>query len=739
MTVAVVAEKPSAARNMAKALLGDEKRMSGAFDGTDIVITALRGHLYELSPPEKQVGASQSEQVRSWSLNNLPWNHKDFSWEIEPNKGASSTIKQVEKVLKSADEAVIATDLDPSGEGFLLYSRLAEAANLQHKPHSRMEFVDESADAFRKAFRNRRKIKSFDTEPEYLKSTYRSRWDFLSMQFTRVFTVCAAQRAVLRQGRLKSAMVQLVGDQLKAHNDYVRKPYFEGRFKDDHGVAYSDPDAARFDTKEAVDLSALSKSEVAVDSRQNKHTKPPRLLDLSTLSARLSGKSYKADDVLKVYQNMYEAQIVSYPRTEDLHITTGQFDEMLPLVDQIAGVIGVDSSILTRREPRKTHVKDSGAHGANRPGLKVPKSLDAIEATYGKLGRLIYEELGRSFLAMFAEDYTYEQQKGHVKDFPKYLGSANVPKAAGWKEVFSADDDDDEETSAKGLGSVAEPFVFEGAPKRPEHPSMKWLMKQLERRSVGTGATRTSTYAEVTNSKAKFPLMSENRGKVKLSEYGDMSYRLLPGTKIGDLSATEQVFATMDEVAAGSKQIDAELAQVADWIAHDMKVVESNAEKMRSDLGLDVQTVAKEKTTGVFNGEEVQFNREWSGYRFSDDELKRLLAGEEIEITAISKRTGNPFGARGKFAKQSKKIDGKQVTWYGFELIDFVEAKDADGNAAVPASWCQVKFTDAEKKKLAAGEGVARDDFVSKKGKKFSATVHFKDEGGRKKIVPSFG
>lgn len=34
---------------------------------------------------------------------------------------------------------------------------------------------------------------------------------------------------------------------------------------------------------------------------------------------------------------------------------------------------------------------------------------------------------------------------------------------------------------------------------------MKWLMKQLEKRDVGTGATRTSAYSEVTNDKAKYP------------------------------------------------------------------------------------------------------------------------------------------------------------------------------------------------------------------------------------------
>ena len=87
-----------------------------------------------------------------------------------------------------------------------------------------------------------------------------------------------------------------------------------------------------------------------------KQTAPPRLLDLAALSARLSSRGFKAKDVLAVYQKMYEAQVVSYPRTEDKVITPEQFNELLPKIDQIAGVVGVNPSVLTHRSPRSTHV-----------------------------------------------------------------------------------------------------------------------------------------------------------------------------------------------------------------------------------------------------------------------------------------------------------------------------------------------------------------------------------------------
>ncbi|WP_405941336.1 hypothetical protein [Streptomyces sp. NBC_00207] len=80
---------------------------------------------------------------------------------------------------------------------------------------------------------------------------------------------------------------------------------------------------------------------------------------------------------------------------------------------------------------------------------------------------------------------------------------------------------------------------------------MKWLMKQLEKRDVGTGATRTSAYSEVTNDKAKYPLLTEKGRKLRPAQAGEMSWRLLPGMRIGDLGLTEKVYADMRDIAAG--------------------------------------------------------------------------------------------------------------------------------------------------------------------------------------------
>lgn len=735
MTVGILAEKPSAARNFAKALGGQ----SGTYNGESYVIAFARGHLFELKQPVDQVAPVKRERYGSWALKDLPWDPNDFAFEREKKKDTSKLLADIKKTLSSCDSIAVCTDLDPSGEGFLLAWEVISELGLAHKPIYRMYFTDESPASIQKAFVSRKRIASPEDHDEYRMAWLRSRWDFLSMQWTRIASELVDKRAIVRQGRLKSAMTVLVGDQLKAHKAWKKVPFYEPRFRDENGVMYIDPDATRCARESDVDLSGLHASSVTVDSQTMKRSGPPRMLDLAGLSALLSAKGVKAAEVLKIYQKMYESQVVSYPRTEDKHVTKEQFAELVRNAPAIARAVGIDPSLLTHTAARSTHVKDSGAHGANRPGPVVPSSLAEVENKYGKTGAMIYELLARSALAVLAEDYEYEAQKGHVTDFPAYVGSCSVPKKQGWKAVLggaSMADDDDDANNGAGLGTTAQPFVYEGIPRQPTAPTVKWLMKQLERRDVGTGATRTSTFAEVSSSKARYPLMDETKGKITLTETGEMSYRLLPGTHIGDLAITERVFSDMKAVAKGEKQADDVLAEVARLVTDDIAVMTANAQTMRKDLGMG-DYVEKEYFEGTWQktGAHVRFNRTWSGHRFTDQECMDLLAGKDIEITATSKRTGDDFTVIGSFGEYE--FEGRKCI--GF-IPDFTKPTSAAKRGVAPKSMLGVKLTDEQREKIEAGEKVKVSGMKSKKsGKTFDAYLFLEDKpDGTRGIAFSF-
>lgn len=714
--IGILTEKPSARRNFEKALGG----VKGKFNGEEYILTNARGHLYELKMPEYQVPAEKIEKYRLWRLADLPWDKNDIKWERQSVKGASSDLKSIKNTLSACDEIVIASDDDPTGEGSLLAWEIIDELKLSRKKISRMYFVDESPKSIQDAFINRKPLTTSDKDPDYVKAWFRSRWDFLSMQFTRIATANGNGRAVLRNGRLKSAINYLVGAQIDAVNSYQKIPSYQNRFRDDNGVVYANPEEESFKTRDEVPQT-YAKSDVVVDSKIIKHTAPPKLLDLAGLSAILSSEGFKAAEVLSVYQKMYEQQLLSYPRTEDKVITPEQFDELLPKVDKIADVVGANKALLTHRSPRTTHVKTGGSHGANRPGPNVPNSLEELEAKFGKLGSRIYKILASNYLAMLAEDYEYENQKGHLKDYPAFVGSANVPKSLGFKAIFNEDDEVDENT--KGLGQVAEPFVYEGFPPKPQEPTMKWLMKQLEKHDVGTGATRTSTYAEVTNQKTKYPLLKETKGKISMTDFGQMNYMLLPNTKIGDLKLTESLMGDMRDIAKGEKDPEAILNEVADLVRADIETMSENGQKMRKELGVQMAVVNEnDYARGNWNGKDVKFKKVIRGYELTDDEIQKLLDGETLKFTFTAK-SGKPYRMEGKLADlEFKGEKGKVIKYVGVDLQFTNE---------VPDEFCKHKFTDDEKAMLEQGKAILVDDYVSKKGNNFSAMTRWgeKEDG----------
>ena len=729
----ILCEKPSAARNFAKALGG----MSGSFDGVDYVIANARGHLYEFDDPSEMVAEDLKSKYKFWDLANLPWNEKDFRWSYRKKKDVNSVLSEIKSKFSKCDRIAISGDLDPTGEGFLLcYEVISQLKLNPSNGFCRFEFLDESPKEIQKGFRNLRPVPDINKDPEFLMSFYRCRWDFLSMQFTRVATQLSGTRdSLLREGRLKSAMIVIVGNQLKAISEYKKIPSYQNRFKDENGVVYIDKEEPTYPKREDVPQK-YNPSDVVLDSKTIKHSAPPKLLDLAGLSSILAPKGLSPKQTLETYQKLYEAGICSYPRTEDKVVSPEQFNELLPLIDQIANLVGVDTSILTHRQPRASHVKAGGAHGANRPGLTVPSQLgDAFDAQYGKGATDIYTVLAKNYLSILGEDYEYEQQVGHVKDYPSFVGKANVPKSMGYKAIFS-DEEPDEDENAKGLGTHADPFIHEGFPPKPQAPTMKWLMKQLEKRDVGTGATRTSTYAEITkpdskNAKRFCQIFIDKKGKITMAQCGEMSYHLLPGTHIGSLDLTEQVQKEMKAVSRGEADPDQLLSNMQKLVVDDIAVMKENAVKMHDALGLPEGGVQqKEKVSGVYqpSGANVTFARVWSGHRFSDQEVEDLLAGKEITVMDFKNAQGKTWAGAGKLAEQDTK-DGKRKYW-GFMRTRYVD--DPNDRTFVTGVFAptgkEVRFRREFRKKelseemiknLLAGNEVEVTGLVSKDGREY--------------------
>lgn len=687
MKYLIITEKPSARKNFEKALGGK----TGHFLDFDYELTNLRGHVMQLKGPEQQVPKELQEQLLSWNLEYLPWDLDQFAWKNTYIKSKNlrtgklestkSLLDEIKQQAQKADAIVIATDNDPSGEGELLAWEAIQAIRWQGRV-LRVDFMDESSKSIQKAFTKLRDVSDPTQDGALLMGMARSRWDFASMQLTRIATKGAEKQGyklLSRQGRLKSAMIYKVYEQEQAIKDYQRIPFFEARYKDDKGNVYAREvkglDAMPFRYLNADDAQQelisgqyplIGTPEISSDVE--KRQTPPKLLDLSSLSAVLAKEGFKAKEVLATYQKMYEAQIVSYPRTEDRTITPEQFNEMLPKVDEIAQVVQVEPSLLTHRIARKTHVKEEGAHGANRPGVVVPASLASLQK-FGSSGPRIYEVLAKNFLAMLAEDYIYRQIKAKITEAPIFVTVINIQVKLNWKLVYQDEDAKQEALVTTGIGHSANMFVHEGQNPKPQQPTWQWLKTFLEKYDIGTGATRTSTFSDLSSGKNAYFI--DTKGEIKLTNEGAISAYLVKGTFIANPSITKRVFDIFKEI--GRKETTLAYAQnsLNMTIKNDMPIILQNAATLADHFEKPAKRTKrvkpKEKITGLFapTNQEVSFNTKWGKHTFTDGEITDLLAGKEIDIHGSGKT--RTYTYRGKLQNYTYK--GKQT--FGF-TGDFV-------------------------------------------------------------------
>lgn len=688
-TIAILCEKPSQARDWATALSLNSARLAGSVGHDQVTILPAHGFVYGYKQeggrpaPHLMVPKDLRDRYRSWSLANLPWNVDDFDWSLHPlerpdgKDDGARWCREDAKALRGFDELCLGGDMDPWQEGdtgFLIEAQRVLAAGATHARITVAEFVNQSPKVMRAAFDHREVVTNLTEDRRYTGPEFRTRFDFLTMQYARMSRVLSGAQVTPRQGRLKSAITMLVGSQLDAIAAYKKVPAYVNRFKDELNVVYTSSKEQSYKRKADVP-GGYHESDVVEDSRTPKTTAPPQLPDLAALGARLAPRGVKPAELLKVYQSMYEAGLVSYPRTEDKKMVgKEQYQELLDNADAIAHAVGVNTSLLTHRTMRATHMQKSGAHGPNRPGPTVPDSLDEVERRFGATGRLVYDTLARAALALLADDYHYTAVKGHVKDYPDFTGGVSIPGAAGWHAVYNADvsdgvNGDVTSDDGLGLGKRAKPFVATVYPPKPRKPTIKWLVARLEDHSVGTGATRTSTIADV-SAKGKSALLTESRGALDLTEVGVIAYRLLPGTHIGDLSATEQVYEVMGRVMKGEVGFEA-LDMVADWVRDDIGVMTDNAAKANLQ-GRQAPSRPKVESSGI------RFNKTFNGHEFTPAEVDRLVAGEEITFDAPS-LTGGTRRITGRLKHRTFTKDRRKVGFVAFVAStakDYIKLKN---------------------------------------------------------------
>ncbi|AFT82603.1 DNA topoisomerase (plasmid) [Limosilactobacillus fermentum MTCC 8711] len=449
MTTVILAEKPSQARSYIEAFKNSTKKQ-GYYAVSDPVlpnetfITYGFGHLVELATPEQY-----DTKYKQWALSNLPIFPEKYKFTVPTDKKAQ--FKIVKDLLSKADTIIVATDSDREGEN-IAWSIMTQAKiNLKSKEIKRLWINSLEKEAILKGFKELKN--GWDYYPAYQEAQTRQISDWLvGMNGSPLYTLLlkeAGLHGVYSIGRVQTPTLYMVYQRDLAIQNFNPEPYFELKAEilaeQEKFVAKLDPYQRFKDEKGLLAFMSEKRLEKGSQSglikdvqKQTKKTSSPRLFSLSSLQSEINKRYHaSASDTLQAVQNLYEAKLLTYPRTDSNYITEQEFNYLVEDLNGYLGFLSKDVS-LNHQEPNKRYVNDKKVQ--EHHAIIMTKTVPTQEklSKFPALEQRIYNLVLRTTLAMFADPYEYEETVilTSVGD-AIFKATGNVPKNQGWKILFS--------------------------------------------------------------------------------------------------------------------------------------------------------------------------------------------------------------------------------------------------------------------------------------------------------------
>src|SRR5665213_1321027 len=444
-TIAVLAEKPSVARDIAK-VLGATTRGEGYIHGNGYVVTWAIGHLASLAQPHEI-----HPQWKVWRRETLP-----MLPEVRPLVVYEKTKDQFEvvrKILSSSRVGRVICATDAGREGELIFRYIYEAAGCS-KPISRLWISSLTPEAIRKGFDAIKPGKDYEPLADAARGRSRADW-LVGMNLSRAYTLTYGDE--LSVGRVQTPTLAMVVERELAVRRFVPEDYLEviatfrpaARPKAEayKGTWVRDVEkiqkSARLppDGVEAGQIAARAKSGVAAIESVKAETQrmgPPLLYDLTALQRhanRLFG--FSAQHTLDTTQALSERhKLISYPRTDSRHLSQDVAGTLSRIVQTVAGPFRQHLAPGTGEKPlgRRYVVDQKVSHlHAIIPTVTSPVRVDLSPDE-----RKIYDLVCRRLLTCWHEDHVWSVTTvitaiTNAAVIDRYHSSGKAIQQIGWK------------------------------------------------------------------------------------------------------------------------------------------------------------------------------------------------------------------------------------------------------------------------------------------------------------------
>lgn len=435
-----IAEKPSVAREFAKALKLNTRKKDGYLESDEAIVTWCVGHLVTMSYPEVY-----DEKYKRWSLETLPFMPKEFKYEVIPN--VKKQFQIVSGVLNRQDVDTIYVCTDSGREGEYIYRLVEQMAEVKGKKRKRVWIDSQTEEEILRGIREAKDLEEYDnlSASAYL----RAKEDYLmGINFSRLLTLkygnsisnyLGHKYTVLSVGRVMTCVLGMVVRREREIREFVKTPFyrvlssisleeknFDGEWKAVKGSKYFESldlykeNGFKEKVKAEELIAYLSDGEpltctvTAIEKKKEKKN-PPLLYNLAELQNECS-KRFKIspDETLRIVQELYEKKLVTYPRTDARVLSTAvakeihknlnglsKYDMASPYLKDIVA-FGSHKGLEKTRYVNDKQITD---HYAIIPTGQGLQALNSVSHT----ARQVYDTIVRRFLSIFYPPAVYQK------------------------------------------------------------------------------------------------------------------------------------------------------------------------------------------------------------------------------------------------------------------------------------------------------------------------------------------
>lgn len=579
----IIAEKPSVAREIARIVKATAREV-GYYTGNGYHVTWAFGHLVQPALPD-------GYGIKGFHRDNLPIIPPVFQLvprQVKTEKGykpdsdVAAQIKVIVRLFRESEKIIVATDAGREGE--LIFRYLYEYIGCA-TPFDRLWISSLTDKAIREGLERLESGSKYDNL--YYAAKARSEADWLvGINATQAITI-AAGRGTYSLGRVQTPTLAMVCERYWDNKRFTPETVWQVHFatpgsEADAVVKFSscgkwkekEPAAAAYQSLKEQGALSVTKVE-----RKETVQETPLLYDLTTLQKEANTKhGFSADKTLSIAQKLYEAKLITYPRTGSRYIPEDVFAEIPALLLTLKNnpTWGSRLALLgeapTRRSVDDTKITD---HHALLPTEVKPKLLSADE-------QILYDMIMGRMLEAFSEKCIKDVTTvTAVCEGVEYTTKGAIVRQAGWRAMYNEELEDTllpEWTEGTTL-AVGGCSMTEGKTKpKPLHTEAtllsametcgkevedEELRQSLKECGIGTPATR----AAIIETLFLREYMVRQKKSLVPTEKGLALYSVVKQMRIADVAMTGEWEAALARIERGELRAETFRKEIEEYTA----------------------------------------------------------------------------------------------------------------------------------------------------------------------------